>query len=175
MPLWGDRLNPDAARIEQETFEIEKHLHNREIWFGVAAAPNGEIHVADEDAPTPFTVDAGNNSFGTALQILGSADTPVQVGMNYFDPGQLFFETAEHNQQEYFIRIICGETAAAGITARAYSTHMLRSGTGTFPGTEVILRQPRCNAGDKLWAQVFAPGQNTSEITLHVGIHEYKR
>jgi len=41
--------NSLAYRVE----EIEKHLHNRERWLGLAAAPNAEIHCADDGVMTP--------------------------------------------------------------------------------------------------------------------------
>ncbi len=164
------RYTSDASR---EVRQIERHIHSREIWFGLATSPDAELHRADENEATPFTIDAGNNDFGTAIQVLGSTDTPIQTGMTIFDPGAMFFETAQHNTQEYFIRFICGETAAAGITANIYSTHMIRSKTGVFTDTEIELRQLRCPTGSKIWIQVKAPGQTSSEITVHFAIHEY--
>ncbi len=175
MPLWGDRLNPGAAAIELNTFIVEKHWHNREIWFGLASAPNGEIHRADEDSGTAFTVDAGNDGYGTALQIIGSADTPVQTGMRKYEPGAIMLGTAENNNQVYFLRVIAGASAAAGVTAGTYATYMLKSAAAAFTGGEQQVRQSRVDSGIKLWAQLFAPGQNTSEITIWIGFHEYER
>ena len=173
--VWGNRLQALEAQIEHQTYETEKHLHGREIWFGDAADPSAGVHEADIESPTAFIVNAGNNDWGTALQILGSADTPTDPLKNKYDPHMFLFVAAGNNAQVYYFRVIEGATAEAGVTAGKYSNIMMVSGVGTFTGRPVPVMMPRADVGAKLWIQSFAPTQNTSTASFYFGIHEYDR
>jgi len=172
---FGSRLQALEAQIEHQTYETEKHFHGREIWFGDAADPSAGVHEADRESPTAFIVDAGSNTWGTAIQILGSGDTPVSAKSNKYDPHRFLFVDAETNAQLYIFRVIEGETAEAGITAGTYSNILMVSGVGTFPGRPVDIMMPRANVGTKLWIQSFAPLAVTSTASFYFGIHEYER
>ena len=66
--------------VEQIAYETEKHFHNYEKWFGAAAVPVGETHVADEmdGVILPFQLTSGNSAYNPVwTQILGSEDLPV--------------------------------------------------------------------------------------------------
>ncbi len=77
------------AEIEQ----VERHHHNRERWFGVAAAPSGITNGGDSDVMAPYVPDAGNDAWGAWVLLLGTADTPSITGMTKVDPHQLFITT----------------------------------------------------------------------------------
>jgi hypothetical protein len=80
-----------AKEIYEETVEIEKHLHTNERWFGIAVTLSLPTHVADNilTAVSPFQIDAGNDTWGTWVQILGSNDTPMQSGITKWDMDEL--------------------------------------------------------------------------------------
>ena len=106
----------DGASKEFREIEIvDRHFHGRERWFGAAAAPSGEVHVADSDSMTPFQPDAGNDTFGAWGQALGSSDTPSLAGMTWFDPHQIFITAAERNTSIHRVQVAWGASGAAAL------------------------------------------------------------
>ena len=108
------------SEILEEVIEIETHLHSNERWFEKAAIPNGEIHVADRIGTVggngAFQIDAGNNTWGSWVQILGSEDTPADTGKIKFDVHRIEISSAERNAI-YFVQMAAGETGAIALTA----------------------------------------------------------
>ena len=84
-----DAMQLDVTDIRQETVESEVHAHSHERWAGLAGTPSGEIHRMDgllsATSPQPFQIDAGNNAWGAWVQVVGSADTPIQAGKTHFN------------------------------------------------------------------------------------------
>ena len=110
-------INQTAASSDNYgIFEIERHIHSVESWFGVAVTPVGETHVADRlgVGVVAFQIDAGNNNWGSWLQILGSNDTPTRTASIYFDPHRLQIEAAERTAT-YFIQLAEGASGDAGL------------------------------------------------------------
>ncbi|GAG30502.1 unnamed protein product, partial [marine sediment metagenome] len=77
-------LKPTVDDIYTEVVEIEHHLHNYERWFGKSADQSGNDW-AIESGLTAFQAESAAGDFGTAIKILGPADTPDQTGMTKFD------------------------------------------------------------------------------------------
>ena len=157
--------------------EMEKHLHNNEKWFGEAAVPDGELHVADRltTSQVSFRIEVGNDQFGNWFQILGSLDTPVAAGMTKFDLHRLIFTAHTHNTTEYDLQIVCGESAgiAAKLVAEDFTEFPIITGTGvTKVGPEAFMAR-RCNSGDKVWMRARANGKTSGFPWLKPGIHEY--
>ncbi len=154
--------------IEQEIFEVERHIHNREIWFG-----NGAV----EDSLTPYTIVSGNNLFGAAVLLLDTGDTPVDTGMVKFDPHKIEVVSVDTNS-EYLIRLIWGSgTAAAAETAKQYTTFpVVPSGIGAnVSGDAIETKAKRILCGiDKVWMKC-KNATNLAEILVQIGIHEYPR
>lgn len=161
--------------ILQDVTEIETHLHSYEKWLCAAASPNGEIHVADEISATSFTafrVDAGNNTWGSWVQILGSADTPIEAGKTFFDLHELFFLQTERDDITIF-QLAFGESAAAALIARTYTTSPFKAQTNLIDSGPIYIQNKRQPAGVKAWARCFIPGQNTGTMDFYIGLHEY--
>jgi hypothetical protein len=162
-----------AKEIYEETVEIEKHLHTNERWFGIAVTPSLPTHVADNilTAVSPFQIDAGNDTWGTWVQILGSNDTPMQSGMTKWDLDELQMTGNEKNA-DYFIQIGFGASGADAISNETYTEKVL-----TFDGinTEKFfnIKSRRHNAGSLVWARCKCPGQNTATLDFYFGLHEY--
>ncbi len=154
--------------IEQEVFEIEKHIHNREIWFG-----NGAV----EDSLTPYTIISGNNDFGAAVLLLDSGDTPVDAGMIKFDPHKTEVISVDTNS-EYLLRLIWGSgTVGDAETAKQYTTFPATpSGIGAnVSGDPIQAKANRIICGtDKVWMKC-KNASNLAEILIQLGIHEYPR
>lgn len=179
MPIAKSGVSREG-QIEQETFEIEHHIHNNASWMGLAATPSGETHRADRVGPGVgvFQADAGNNDWGTALQIIGSADTPIRSVTpvhTKFDLRRILITDAESTGQTYFLRIIGGATAAAGVSAGTYTEVAMHEDLGNSDHSPTEITNRRIEDGEKVWVQVFAPGANTSTIDFYIEIHEYPR
>ena len=164
--------NSIAYRVE----EIEKHIHNREKWFGAAASPSGETHVADrmDGAILPFTLIAGNNDFGSWVQILGSSDTPISSGMVRFD-GHRFMVTATNSTDQFIIQIVSGESAgiAAKLIAEEFTEAPYISATNNADSGISDIISIRTDVGEKVWARCANVGGNGTTFDFYFGIHEY--
>lgn len=157
-----------------EIEEVERHHHNRERWFGAAAVPSGEVHVADHDVMTPFVPDAGNDTWGSWLQLLGSSDTPHLTGMTQYDPHQIFISAVEQNSAIYRIQVGWGASGAAALSAEAFTEVLFLGPGAAFRSPPLPLLSKRQAAGTKIWTRIWADGANTATMNLFLGIHEYE-
>ena len=157
--------------------EIERHLHNRARWFGMAAVASGETHVADRMAGgiDPFTFTAGDDDFGSWVQILGSGDTPVTTGAAYMDPHSILV-TGTNSTNPFVFQFLAGESVdiAAALAAGAYSeVPYISSSNLNDSGISSVLSR-RIPVGTKAWARVCCIGGNGSTISAYFGLHEYE-
>lgn len=164
--------------LAYKVHEIERHLHSNERWFAAAAVPNAEIHVADRVDPaaqTPFQVDAGNDTWGSWVQILGSSDTPADVGKLKFDPHKLIISDTQKLNKIHVLQIGFGVSGAAALASGWY-TEMVFVSLGGVPGDvyPVLMQSRRSDVGQKVWARAFIPGENTGTVDFLFGIHEYE-
>jgi len=154
--------------------EIERHFHGYQRAYGLAATPAGETHRADTitTSPAPFVIDAGNDTWGTAVQVFGSSDTPS--GWLYFDPHRINIVAVETANVTYLIQLIAGDSAAAGLTAGTYSDFVFQpqSVQGRPGSIEIGFR--RQAAATKLWARNWARGQNTATLSFYLELHGYE-
>jgi hypothetical protein len=176
-----------ARKGAKEAWEAEHHVHNGERWFGAAAAPSGETHIADRigagaagSEAGPLVLDAGNDDWGTWTQILGSSDTPTDGGAaTYYDPHRIRIAGTEHDNQRYMIQVAQQEDApdddpGSSDTYTEFEVHVADPAPATQPEElpfDVLAY--RAAAGTKMWARVRAPNQNTSTISFYLGLHEY--
>ena len=155
--------------------EIEKHLHSAGSWFEAAGTPSGETHVADRIGTVggggAFQLDAGNLTWGSWVQILGSTDTPARTSQLYFDPHEILIESTERTAT-YYIQFTRGDSGAAGLAAGTYTELVVGADTNRFKGITRV-QTGRSPVGAKLWARTMCPGQNTATINFYIGIHEY--
>ena len=172
----GNSLVSLAKYILKESIEIEKHLHGNEKWFGLASTPSGETHRADRMAGgiNPFTLTAGNNTWGNWVQILGSDDTPVESGKTKFDPHR-FLVTSTNSTNPYNIQLVYGESAdiAAKIAAEDMTEFPYIAATNNNDSGISQDMAERYSAGEKLWARCVCIEGNGSTINFYYGIHEY--
>jgi len=165
-------------QILKEVTELENHIHNFEKWFGVAAVPVGETHVADRMngvIPT-FQLVAGVSDFGSWVQILGSDDTPVQPGKTKYDLHRMLVVTT-NSTNPYIIQLITGESAdfAAKIAAEDYDEFPYVSATNNGDSGISEILDKRCDSGEKVWMRCANVGGSGFLIDFYIGIHEYDR
>jgi len=157
--------------------ELERHFHNREKWMGAATTPSGETHVADRmvGGISPFTLTAGNDTFGSWVQLLGSADTPVSSGMIKLDAHRVLV-TSTNSTNVYILQIIAGESAdfAALLTNELFSEspYVAASNNNDAGITDVMVS--RTPVGTKVWARAACIGASGTTISFYFGIHEYE-
>ena len=155
--------------------EIERHLHSYERWMELADTPAAETHRADAAGTGAgiFQIDAGNDTWGAWLQVLGSSDTPVIAGSAYFDLHSLVFVAAERNLP-YVIQVAYGATGAAALTAESYTEAIFVPQSNVIDTGPVVLHSRRAAAGTKTWVRCMCPGQNTATLNFMIGLHEYE-
>ena len=179
MPRLQKTEKTTIDKILEETIEIETHIHSNERWFEKAGTPNGEIHVAvrigDSDGAGAFQIDAGNDDWGTWIQILGSADTPADPGKVSFDGHRAEFVAAERNEP-YFIQVIAQNTnpnsAIEDVTT--ITEFVVKPLSNVLDAGPIEIQTITVPAGVKVWVRCMCPGQNTATLDFYFGIHEYE-
>ena len=153
--------------------EIERHFHNRERFWGATGAPD-ETNAIAATVSVPFVAVSGNNTWGTAIPICGTADNPVIATDTKFDAHLVLVTDTDH-ATPYRMRIIYGTgTSADAITAGQWSEIMFITATGPFSsGVPVDVKMPRVNVGSKCWAQVWN-ATNGSNVDFFWGAHGYE-
>lgn len=165
-------IDANVDTILAEVVEIELHIHNRERWWGAVGAPDA-TNAIDANVDTPFSVDSGNDDWGVAMVILGSADNPVQAGDTLFDSRRILVTDTGH-ATPYRIRLIYGNAgSAAAIAAGQWTETMFITSSGPFlSGTPVDITTPRVAVGWNLWVQVWN-ATNSSNVLFFWGAHGY--
>jgi len=161
---------PDS--LAYRVHEVEKHLHSAGSWFEAATTPSGTTHVGDRigGGAGPYQIDAGNDTWGSWVQVLGSSDTPARTGQAYFDPHEMVIDDCEVNAV-YFVQFSRGASGDAGYTAGTY-TEVVFYGAKSG-GLIIDVQTGRAPAGALLWARCMVPGVNTATLDFYLGIHEY--
>lgn len=161
--------------LAYKVHEIEKHFHNWERWFGLAVSPNAEIHRADllETTTAPFQIDAGNSTWGSWVQILGSSDTPTGLGGTYtkYDLHSIQV-VANERANPYYVQFAFGVDAATALANGIYTSMVIACpATNTDEKFEIMMN--RVASGTKAWARCKCPTQNTATLDFYFGLHEY--
>jgi len=161
---------PDS--LAYKIHEIENHLHNWERWVGLAAVPSGETHRFDIDSMIPFQMDAGNDTWGPWLQIVGSTDFPIISGMTYRDAHRILITDVERDKVITRIQIAGGEDADAAVAADNYTEFMITPQKDAKQ-TPVDIMTGRAPSATKGWIRCWVAGQNTGTVDFFMGVHEY--
>jgi len=156
--------------------EIERHLHSNERWFGLAGIPDAEIHRADRIGVTvtPFQMDAGNLTWGTWLQVLGSSDTPADDTNPYFDLHKIYIIGIEHATSIHFIQMGAGASGADALMSGNYSETVYTPQNNQSTEYPIDIQTRRYPAGTKFWIRVLSVGNATGTVDFFIGLHEYE-
>lgn len=162
--------------LAYKVHEIEKHFHNFEDFFGIAAAPSGTNKADDilDGTLAPFQIDAGNDAWGAWVQILGADDTPNRASMVKFDLHQLQIVGSESTDVNTFIQIGVGASGAAALSAGNYTTVSYLTPTNLSAENPIDIMMERVAAGELVWARCLAVGANTMTLDFYFGLHEYE-
>lgn len=155
------------------TAKIEKHVDHYDHVLGLAASPDGELHRADHETMTPFQADAGNDQFGSWLQIMGSDDTPHTDGKTLFELNRILIVDVEAQADKaiHLIQIGFGESGAAARSSGDVTEIIItperagRQDIKTFDSEQ----QP---SGTKVWLRHWIDGINTGTMDFFIVIDE---
>lgn len=173
-----DGLTGVSNSLAYKVHEIERHLHSGGRWFGAAAVPDLPTHAADRigTATTAFRIDGGagvgTGSWGAWTQIMGSTDTPITAGNDYWDPHQ-FIISASERTGIYFIQFGRGASGAEALANGTY-TELVVDMTDRAGGTIIPAQTGRAPAASLLWARCWSVGNDTGTIDFWIGVHEYE-
>lgn len=161
--------------LAYRTHEVERHFHSYERWFETAASPSGETNIADAigSGGGVFQIDAGNDDWGSWVQILGSADTPAISGSAKYDLHMFAFTAAERNEI-YFFQVGFGADGATALSAGTYTEAAFKPASNQIDSGPVVVQSKRHAVGTKVWARCKCPGQNTATLDFIFGLHEYE-
>lgn len=153
--------------------QLYDHAGTYSQWYGVAGTPSG-THKADRVGVTdlPLQMDAGNDAWGTWLQILGSADTPHIAGKTEYHLTKLVVTAVERNTQIHFIQIGFGASGADALTNETYSDLVFVPLLATGWETPLAMACGHEASGTLAWARAKVPGQDTGTVTFFFAIHE---
>jgi len=169
-----DGLAGVSNSLAYKVHEIEKHFHSAGSWFEAAGTPSA-THFADRVGTVggggAFQIDAGNDTWGSWVQILGADDTPARADQLFFDPHEIVIADAER-VATYFVQIGRGASGAAALAAGTYTELVYHAGTNRYTGI-VNVQTGRAPAGSLLWARCMCPSNNTGTMDFYMGIHEY--
>lgn len=170
--------NQTIVDTEQLAYAIEKHIHAHEKWFGAAAVASGETHVADRLGPgiAPFALLTGNDAYGNWVQVMGSSDSPIEVGMVLMDAHRILVTTTD-STEAFAVQFVIGESAdiAALIAVEDMTEFAYISATNNADSGISEIKSKRIASGTKVWARAICIGQNAKTINIYVGVHEYIR
>ncbi len=169
-----DGLAGVSNSLAYRVHEIERHHHNYERWFELAAVPDLTAHAADPAGTGAgvWTIDAGDNTWGAWVQVLGSTDTPAIAGSVYYDLHEFLMTAAERNEL-YIMQVGFGVTGAAALTAGTYTEEPFMPANQVIDSAPLDLHTRRQLAGTLAWVRCICPGRDTAELDFIIGIHEY--
>ncbi len=165
-------IDANVDTVLVEVVEIEQHLHHRERWWGSTGADT-ETNATEANVDTPYSVDSGNDTWGVATPIKGTADNIGIAGDTFFDAHFILVTDTDH-ATPYRLRFIYGSgTSGDAITAGQWSEIMFITAAGPFlSGAEVEIHMPRVAMAWKLWVQVWN-ATNSSNVLFFYGSHSY--
>jgi hypothetical protein len=167
-------VKTSAEVAASESTILEEHFHTWTRFLGARAGWDGthEDFSAANDRLDPFTIDAGNNTWGTPLCIIGSEDTPVIAGMAYYDHRWITVTNTQRTQA-YRVRFAYGSSYAAAIAAGTFAEWEWIALTGSQDTGPLQVATNRVAAGTKMFAACWCLGQASGTLTFTLGIHEY--
>lgn len=188
-----DGLAGISNSLGYKVHEIEKHLHNREYWFGQATTPVQGVTAGEKGICTPFiaTSIATGDGFGAWIPVLGNTDTPSVTGSGtaYFDAHRMEITDVDVGDKlPHFIQFGWSTLAATSADADAGADALANgdiSGFITVPEKDgksapIDLMMPRIPIGTRLLMRYKVCNRNTpfalvagTGLHFFVGLHEY--
>jgi hypothetical protein len=171
-----DGLAGVSNSLAYRVMELERHIHNRERWWGAVAVPD-ETNAIEANVTRPFAATSGADTWGAAIPICGTGDDPTPGdGDTKFDCHRIFVTDLDDDTTPWRLRIIWGSgTSGDAITAGQWTEVMVMTNAvpgnraGASPANVIMRRQ---DVGVKLWAQAWND-TNGEVMSFFWGAHGY--
>lgn len=157
--------------ILTEAEEIRRHIHGRELWFGISGDQSGNDW-ALSGTLNPFVLTSGVGDWGAWGKIVGPDDTPIFTGRLDFSIDRLLISEVEV-LTPYLMQIVWGGTDGDdSLSLGNVSEFMYISSTdnpskaGGGPG---VFRMSQVVNGTKVWARIKCASASTMD--LFIGFH----
>lgn len=180
-PVYADNWNTQAiqdtlSRTLAEALEGERHHHRYHSTIAAHQNPTGAVK-ADTREQAFYTFDltaAADSTFGTDVQVLGTGDTPIRTGMNFFEFAEGFM-VAVNSNTVYKLRIACGASYSDAVSNGDYTDIWIRGDSSNPQQSSPIefeIGSERFPAGSLVWIAIAnAAGAQTASFLF--AIHEY--
>lgn len=149
--------------------EIERHFHNREVWYGAGAGNGAGVSTSI----TAWTLTAGTpaNTYGSFIQ-LGTGQIAVNdfPGTTYFDLHSVFVTDVNDLSATYMIEIWYGIDTTSNATLM--TQFPFRANGSATQSSRQELKSIRIPVGMKTWARAKC-GIAGKTISFLVGLHLY--
>lgn len=142
--------------------EIERHIHNAEMWYGKAT---GDTYL-DPTSLAEWQVEAKDNGYtGIAIQISNGDE----LSCAYFDLHEILITATTAANKVQKIQILYG-TGGVGGAAVATEIAFFVPAAGKSTAIEMMMHRIPCNS--KMWVLAHSETNNAT-IDFIVGIHTY--
>lgn len=170
-----DGLSGVENSLAYRVHEIEKHLHSREVWFGVHSSVVPGVNEGEAWSQTAFQSTSGAAGvFGAWVPVLGTGDTPYKNGYLKYDPHRIIVPdvAVTATKVSHLIQFGWGDTGADALTAGNIT------GIWSLPERDgranpIEIQCPRIDAGERLWLRHLVVGIAGATFDFYVGLHEY--
>lgn len=161
--------------VGDEVEIVEEHFHTLERWWGAVAVPD-ETNAIDANVTRDFVAISGNDDWGTAIPILGTADDPTPNGQLLFDAHRIIFTDLDDETDLWRFRIVFGYgTSGAAIAAGQWTEIPVIANAvpgNRAGGTAEDIKMIILSVGIKMWAQSWND-TNLEELSFQYGVHGY--
>jgi len=148
--------------------EIEKHIHNREIWYGAGTA-NG-TGVSTSITAWVMTASPTANVYGAFVQLgtgtIASTDFP---GTTYFDMHAVFVTDVNDLDATYMVQLWCGLTTE---NASMITEFPFRAAGSATESQRQEIRTTRVPINHKTWARIKCSSGGKT-LSMLLGLHMY--
>ena len=163
--------------IQAVVDDIEADVHSSIFLYSRNAVQTGTTK-ADTSAVSfyPFVLtSAADSTYGPAVQVLGTADTPRIAGNTIFHVAGFMVEAVNSNTI-YKVRLVWGASVAAGLSAAQF-TETWVFGDSANPQqaqpTAIAVHMSEVAVGTEVWIQIAnAAGAQTMDLAIDIAEHD---
>ncbi len=163
--------------IESVVNDIEADVHSSIFLYSRKAVQTGTSK-ADTSAVAfyPFVLTAAADStYGAAVQVLGTADTPRVSGNTTFHVAGFMVEAVNSNTI-YKVRLVWGASVAAGLAASQFTETWVFGDTANpqqSQPTAIAVHMSEVAVGTEVWIQIAnASGAQTMDLAIDIAEHD---
>ena len=170
--------------LAYKVHEMEKHIHNREFWFGEHETRSLENDCGQINTMAPFQTDAGDGTqgdyilgWGNPVCVIGWNDLPVTSDGVKFDLHRIVVVDVQATADLVLhkVQIVYGRgTFAEALAAQQYTDlpPFIPLRGASFTIMDFMMPRRYCG-GDKVWVRHCVDGVDTATMDFFIGFHEY--